>query len=77
MLSTTSRRAVSTPVFDYKYVTFPELNDFHYWGMLLWDRLILTMMFHSLACKCEHASRCAPHQVNNGSDVVTNANDVI
>ncbi len=34
-------------VFDYKYVTVPQLNDFHYWGMLLWDRLILTMAFHN------------------------------
>lgn len=41
-------------VFDYKYVTVPQLNDFHYWGMLLWDRLILTMTFHHPACKCEH-----------------------
>lgn len=44
-------------VFDYKYVTVPTLNDFHYWGMLLWDRLILTMAFHNPACKCDHCAK--------------------
>jgi hypothetical protein len=41
-------------VFDYKYITVSSLNDFHYWGMLLWDRLILTMAFHNPTCKCAH-----------------------
>jgi hypothetical protein len=41
-------------VFDYKFTRFRELNDFNYWGLLLWDRLILTMTFHSPHCQCEH-----------------------
>lgn len=44
-------------VFDYKYVTVSQLNEFHYWGMLFWDRLILTMAFHNPACKCELCSK--------------------
>ena len=40
-------------VFDYKYTRFAELNDFHYWGLLLWDRLILIVAFHSPRCSCE------------------------
>lgn len=44
-------------VFDYKYITVPQLKDFHYWGLLLWDRLILTMAFHNPACDCE---QCQP-----------------
>jgi hypothetical protein len=43
-------------VFDYKYITVSQLNEFHYWGMLFWDRLILTMAFHNPACKCDHCT---------------------
>ncbi len=43
-------------VFDYKFAKFPEVHNFHYWAMLLWDRLILIMTFHDPACDCE---RCA------------------
>lgn len=41
-------------VFDYKFARYSELSDFNYWGMLLWDRLILIMAFHSPRCACEH-----------------------
>lgn len=54
-------------VFDYKYVTVPELNDFHYWAMLLWDRLILMMAFHNPACKCSHCSEVRAQQSNEVS----------
>lgn len=40
--------------FDYKYVQIPELNDFNYWGLLLWDRLILIVAFHSPQCPYAH-----------------------
>jgi hypothetical protein len=43
-------------VFDYKYIVISQLNDFQYWGMLFWDRLILTMAFHNPACECKHGS---------------------
>jgi hypothetical protein len=42
-------------VFDYKYITMEQLQGFQYWGLLLWDRLILTMSFHSPECGCEHS----------------------
>lgn len=44
-------------VFAYKFAKFPEANNFHYWGMLLWDRIIAIAMFHDPACKC---SACVP-----------------
>ena len=44
-------------VFDYKYIQIPELNDFNYWGLLFWDRLILIMAFHSPKCQCEHCQK--------------------
>ena len=52
-------------VFDYKYVTVAELDDFNYWGLLLWDRLILIVAFHGPRCACErccmlHAQRLIP-----------------
>lgn len=41
-------------VFDYKYAKFPEVRNFNYWAMLLWDRIILVMGFHDPSCDCEH-----------------------
>ena len=49
-------------VFDYKYVRFAELDDFHYWGLLIWDRLILIVAFHSPRCSCQ---RCAQLRTQN------------
>ncbi len=44
-------------IFTYKFTKFSEVNNFHYWGMLLWDRIIIIVMFHDPACKC---SQCIP-----------------
>ena len=44
-------------VFDYKYAKYPEVHNFNYWAMLLWDKIILIMMFHDPKCKCEECSR--------------------
>lgn len=43
-------------VFDYRFMTFPEMNDFNYWGMLLWDRIILIVAFHAPSCNCSHCT---------------------
>jgi len=43
-------------VFDYKFAKFPEVHNFNYWAMLLWDRLILIMKFHDPACECAHCA---------------------
>lgn len=43
-------------VFDYKYIDIPELNNFHFWAMLFWDRLITLIAFHDPGCprdKCK------------------------
>jgi hypothetical protein len=40
-------------VFDYKFVKFPEVHSFNYWAMLLWDKLIMIMMFHDPTCDCK------------------------
>ena len=37
---------------SYRKITFEELNDFNYWAMLLWDRIILIMSFHGIDCPC-------------------------
>jgi hypothetical protein len=39
-------------VFDYKFDTFPEANNLHYWLLLLWDRIIVRVAFHDPACTC-------------------------
>ena len=49
--------------FDYKYVQVPELNDFNYWGLLLWDRLILIVAFHSPHCQCAHCQKLPERHV--------------
>jgi hypothetical protein len=40
-------------VFDYKFEKFPEINNFHYWALLLWDRIIIRVTFHDPSCTCE------------------------
>jgi len=54
-------------VFDYKFAQFPEHNDFSYWGLLLWDRLILTMAFHSPHCRCDHCSKLKASRSDSAS----------
>jgi hypothetical protein len=44
-------------VFDYKSSRFPEMRNFNYWAMLLWDRLILIMYFHDPARDCDHCAK--------------------
>ena len=39
-------------VFDYKYIVIPELNDFHFWALLFWERLIKLIAFHDPECAC-------------------------
>lgn len=39
-------------VFDYRFAKFPAVQDFHYWAILLWDRLLLLFTFHDPACSC-------------------------
>ena len=50
---TTPSRGQYPAVFDYKYISFPELNNFHYWAMLFWDRLIVLVAFHDPDCSCK------------------------
>ena len=38
-------------VFDYRFADSLDYN-FHYWAMLLWDRIILITDFQYPACKC-------------------------
>ena len=40
-------------VLDYKFLKFPESNNLHYWALLLWDRLIIRVLFHDPGCSCE------------------------
>mgnify|MGYP001614184528 CR=1 FL=1 len=46
-------------VFDYKFRVAPELNNFNYWGLLFWDRLIVTVAFHDPECPCDS---CRAHR---------------
>jgi hypothetical protein len=43
-------------VFDYKFIQVSELDNFNYWAMLLWDRIILILPFHGLECSCDACS---------------------
>jgi hypothetical protein len=49
----TPSRGSYPEVFDYKYIMFPELNNFHFWAMLFWDKLITLIAFHDPECICE------------------------
>jgi hypothetical protein len=37
-------------VFDYKFQKYPEG---HYWALLVWDRIIMTVIFHDPSCSCD------------------------
>ncbi len=40
-------------VFDYKYIVVSEFNNFNFWAMLFWDRIIMLISFHDPECPCE------------------------
>lgn len=40
-------------IFDYKYVSVPELNDFQYWALLLWQQIVFVSAFHRPGCPCD------------------------
>jgi hypothetical protein len=55
-------------VFDYKFAKFPELNNFNYWAMLLWDRIIMIMYFHDPSCDCD---KCLEGKRDRDSSAIT------
>ena len=45
-------------VFEYKYREMK--NDgvwIHYWALLFWDQLIMTVIFHDPGCLCDHCAK--------------------
>lgn len=40
-------------VLDYKFIKVPELNNFHLWALLFWDKLIMQVGFHDPQYPCE------------------------
>ncbi len=52
-------------VFDYKFAKFPEVHNFNYWAMLLWDRIILIVKFHDLTCDCEQCTQLRKQHAPN------------
>ncbi len=43
-------------IFDYKYMKFAEIDDYHFWAMLFWDQIIVLIYFHDVGCLCEICS---------------------
>lgn len=39
-------------VFAYRHDNFTESGNTHYWALLLWDRMIITVIFHDPLCRC-------------------------
>jgi hypothetical protein len=58
-------RGIYPGVFDYKFDTFPEAKNLHYWLLLLWDRVIVRVHFHDPMCTC---LMCAPDRQPVGQD---------
>jgi hypothetical protein len=42
-------------VFDYWFQRFTEVQDDHYWALLIWDRIIITVIFHDPKCSTVEA----------------------
>jgi hypothetical protein len=51
-VSIAQSRGAYPGVFDYKFDRFPESNNLHYWLLLLWNRIIIRVIFHDPACAC-------------------------
>ena len=49
-------------VFAYTFMKFPEVNNLHYWALLLWDRILITASFHDPTCDCEVCTFVGPLQ---------------
>lgn len=65
-LSESKSRGRYPGVFDYKFQNFPEA---HYWALLLWDQIILTVIFHDPSCtcgKCELDSLRSAYRAGSG-----------
>jgi hypothetical protein len=39
-------------VFSYRFQTFPDVKNLHYWALLILDRILLTVTFHDFGCAC-------------------------
>ena len=46
----TQSRGQYPGVFDYKFGEYPP--EGHYWALLFWDRIIVTVAFHDPSCTC-------------------------
>lgn len=44
-------------VFDYKFRIFPESTNAHLWSFLLWDKIIMLILFHDPDCNCENCNK--------------------
>lgn len=60
-------------VFDYKFAKFPEVHNFNYWAMLLWDRIIMIMTFHDPACDCDRCAEIRSNRVSASAQSVIDA----
>lgn len=40
-------------VFNYRYRQFPDISNSHLLGMLFWNRIIVTAVFHDPECECD------------------------
>jgi hypothetical protein len=55
-------------VFAYRFQRFTEALDVHYWALLIWDRIILTVIFHDPRCDCMQCrSRRSPEKLSNAN----------
>lgn len=39
-------------VFAYRFDNYNEVHNLHYWALLIWDRIIITVIFHDPVCTC-------------------------
>ena len=49
----TQSRGQYPAIFDYKHISAPQLNNFHLWAFLFWDKLIMQVAFHDPNCTCD------------------------
>lgn len=50
-------------VFAYRFDHFIGPQNTHYWALLLWDRIIITIIFHDPACACDQCEKHNEHKL--------------
>lgn len=54
LLSESPSKGKYPNIFDYRYRKHTHENiTWNIWGLLFWDRILITLLFHDVKCRCQ------------------------